>query len=300
MTWTADDLIASAKRRGVIPTAQVTWQTADFLAVADEEMLSYAVPLLQRLRQDFYIQQDDYTLAQSGSSSTPAYYRLPDRALGNTTRSVMCYDAGGNPLSLPQLVLEDMSLSTWGYFLNGSLVGYVNRTAYGAPATMRISYYLRPSRLTLVANVAKVLSFDTVAKTVTLDQLPAGYTGNGYWDIIRAAPIFETLTWDAAGALNGSTISFLDKLPLELQAGDWVTLAEVTPVPQLPPEMHPLLAQRLAVKFLEAQGDPQELQAAMAILDRMEKDITHLLTPRMQGEPKKLIPRDGVWRRWRR
>jgi hypothetical protein len=299
MAWTADDLIASAKRRGAIPTAQVTWQTQDFLSMADEEILGYLVPLINRMREEYYLQQDDFPIPGT-TSPEGVFFRIPDRALAGTTRDIMVLDTNGIFMDLPRLTVDDLTMSSWGYYVQGGLIGYINRSNFNSPVTLRMTYFLRPSRLALAASVAKVLSFNPATQTVVLDAAPAGYAGNLSWDIIRAGPNYEMLTWDEPGALAGTTITFSGTLPTELAVGDWVAIPGISPVPQLPVEMHPLLAQRLAVKFLEAQGESEQLQAAAAVAARMEKDVETLLSPRMAGEPRKVMPRDGVWRRWRR
>ncbi len=299
MAYTADDLITSAKRRAAIPTASATWDSTAFLAVADEEVLTYCVPIVQRVREDYYLQQDEYSPLQN-SSGNIQYFRIPDRALGGTSRDVSVYDSNQNPIDIPRIMVDDLAMASWGYFALGANVGYINRTALTSPSKLIITYYLRPSALTLQANVAKVASFDANAKTVTLATTPAGYAGNTSWDIIRGTPNFEMLTFDEPGTLAAGVITFTATLPTDLAVGDWVALPGVTPVPQIPAEMHPLLAQRLAVKFLEAQGESEEFQRAAAVAARMEVDVTNLLTPRFAGEPRKLIPRDNIWRRWRR
>jgi hypothetical protein len=299
MAWTADDLIASAKRRGAIPTAQVTWQTQDFLSMADEEILGYCVPLINRMREEYYLQQDDFVIPGSPPVGG-TFFRIPDRALAGSTRDIMVLDTSGIFMDLPRLTVDDLTMSSWGYYVQGGLIGYVNRSNFNSPVTLRMTYFLRPSALTLKANVAKVAAFDPVAKTITLDGTPSGYAGNYSWDIIKAGPNYEMLTWDEPGVLAAGIISFSGSLPAELAIGDWVALAGITPVPQLPVEMHPLLAQRLAVKFLEAQGESEQLNAAAMVAGRMEKDVETLFSPRMAGEPRKVMPRDGVWRRWRR
>ena len=300
MAWTADDLIASAKRRGAIPTAQVTWQTQDFLSVADEEILGYCVPLINRMREEYYLVQEDFQIPGTPPADG-TFFRIPDRALAGTTRDIVVLDTSGIFMDLPRLTVDDLTMSSWGYYVQGGLIAYINRSNFNSPVTLRMTYFLRPSSLALKANVAKVKAFNPALQTVQLDQIPAGYVpSNLSWDVIRAGPNYEMLTWDEPGVLAGDTITFSGTLPMELAIGDWVTLPGVTPVPQLPVEMHPLLAQRLAVKFLEAQGESEQLQAAAAVAARMEKDVETLLSPRMAGEPRKIIPRDGVWRRWRR
>jgi hypothetical protein len=56
-TGTVNDLIESASRRGNIPNSQMTYLTTDFLAIANEELLAFCLPILHARREDYYLDE---------------------------------------------------------------------------------------------------------------------------------------------------------------------------------------------------------------------------------------------------
>lgn len=290
MAWTSDDLIASAKRRGVIPIAQATWQNADFLAVADEEIQGYILPLVRRVREDFYAQASDFSIADG------ADYRIPYRAVGGVLRDVHLLDSSGDVVHPPRITMDDLDDAAWGVYFFGNVVRFVNDGQVDS-VTLRMIYYVRPSRLVLLAAAGVVQSFNVTAKTITLVSAPAAFTGGTSWDIVRARPGFEMLSLDAAGALAGSTITFTAALPADLAVGDYVTIPEQSPVPQIPAELHTLLVERIVLRFCQGQGDTEGAQLSASIMTKMEADMITLISQRMGPLQSKILPTRGLWGR---
>ena len=82
-------------------------------------------------------------------------------------------------------------------------------------------------------------------------------------------------------------------IPVRLTTGDWVCFPETSPYPNLPTELHPVLAQRAAVYILEAMGDAENLGAARGKLAQMEKSVQKILDDRVEGAPRKVKNRHG-------
>lgn len=292
--YLSDDLIRAAKRRGFIPTAQGAYTNADFLAAADEEIRSYILPLIRRTQEDYSLQQQDYTVTQG------AQYRIPYRAVMSTLRGVYPLDAQGNIIPCPRVDPDDLADVAWGLYILGNVVFLLNSTGWANPAKLRALYFIRPSSLVLASGAAQVTDFDADTKTITISTPPAGYAGNTSWDIVRGRPGFELLGFDLPGALLGSTLTMGGPLPSDLALGDWVCLPEQTPIPQIPAELHPLLAERVAAAFLRSQGDKEGYAASKAEQSRLEADALVLLSQRIGGEVRKVINRGGLFRRQRR
>jgi len=77
----------------------------------------------------------------------------------------------------------------------------------------------------------------------------------------------------------------------EITVGDYVTIKEETIVPNIPTELHPILAQRVAIACLEAMGDEQNKQSAERKLAAMEKDANTFLDNRVEGAVQKIKSR---------
>jgi hypothetical protein len=290
LAWTSDDLIASAKRRGVIPIAQATWQNADFLAVADEEISGYVLPLIRRVREDYYAQESDFTYTDG------AEYRIPYRAAGGVLRSVHFLSASGDVIDVPRVTLDDLEDSRWGVYFFGNVIRVINEIRSDL-ATLRMIYYLRPSQLVLTAAAGHVASFNAVAKTIELTAAPAAFAGGTSWDIVRGRPGFEMLAFDAAGTLAGTTLTFTGALPTDLAVGDYVCIPEQTPFPQIPAELHTLLVERMILRFCQGQGATEDAQLSASILTRLETDLLSLINQRMGPKQKKILPIRGLWGR---
>jgi hypothetical protein len=70
--------------------------------------------------------------------------------------------------------------------------------------------------------------------------------------------------------------------------GQYLTVAEETVVPNIPTELHPILAQRVAVACLEAMGDEQNKQSAERKLAQMELNGMTLIDNRTEGSQQKI------------
>jgi hypothetical protein len=290
VAWTSDDLIASAKRRGVIPIAQATWSDADLLAVADEEIQGYVIPMVRRVREDYQLYSKDFVVTSG------AEYRIPYRASGGALRDVHGLDASSNVVRIPRITLDDLGDSRWGLYFFGNVIRLVNDTRSDI-STLRMIYYVRPSRLVPVASARPVLNFNPTAKTITLATAPASFSGHTTWDIVRGRPGFELLTFDEPGTIAGVTITFSGALPTDLQIGDYVCIPEETPFPQIPDVTHSLLVERIVLRFCQGQGDTEGAQLSAAMLARMEEDVVSMLNQRLGPSQKRIMPVKGLWGR---
>lgn len=285
-----DALLASIRRRARLPIASALGaQDSDLLAMCDEETDHYIVPLVLQKREDYWLTTEDIAVAPGAS------YRIPYRAIGARLREVSFLDSQSQITDPPRIPIDDLEGRDYGFYLQGSEFVFANPLdSSSLPVSVRFWYYLRPNRLVLAAAAATIASLDRAARTVTLASVPSGYAGRTSFDLLRARPSFDTLAWDATGTLSGSTVTFASDLPADLAVGDYVCLPEQTPVPQMPPELHPLLAQRVACKWLEV-NDPQGYETAAAELQRMEGTLAVLIGSRVEGEPQGIVRSNALW-----
>lgn len=126
-----------------------------------------------------------------------------------------------------------------------------------------------------------------------LDVIQA--TGSGIPDIFATTSIYDMVQnispnkiihYDIPINFQNQTIfiiSFPADLVPELVVGSYITPAEETIVPNIPTELHPILAQRVAVACLEAMGDEQNKQSAERKLKQMEDNSMTFLDNRVEG-----------------
>jgi hypothetical protein len=89
-------------------------------------------------------------------------------------------------------------------------------------------------------------------------------------------------------------------LPADFKVGDYISLAGECFIPQVPDEMHPILAQMVVTKIMEAIGDTDGFQIAQAKLQEMLKLIDNLIDDRTEGNPLKAYNKTSPLRLSRR
>lgn len=79
-----------------------------------------------------------------------------------------------------------------------------------------------------------------------------------------------------------------------IQVGDYVCLANECIIPQIPPDLHNVLAERTAARILAALGDTEGLQVSNAKLQEIEVRQGTLLDNRVEGAPQKVLARHSL------
>lgn len=297
---TATYLLASLKRRGMLPSSSDTLADSDFLEFGTEELRTYVMDLLVNSNEEYAVKRHAVTV-----TANTAEYFVPPRATAGALRSVeLLVDDEYVPLDRIEPDRANLYGSSTGeptaYYLEGNYVVMVPTPS--ASGTARFKYYQRPNRLVATSEAGQVQSINTGTNTVTLtDSAPVAFTTSERFDFIKGTSGFDSLGIDhVATNVSGVDITF-SSLPTGLAVGDFVALAEQSPIPQVPVELHPLLSQRIVVRALEALGDKAGAQAADKTCEGMKDVARSLLAPRVSGSPRKIIHYNGPgWGRRRR
>lgn len=299
--YTTTDLIASIKRRAMIPTSQTTFQTADFLALADEELQLGLLPMLRKVREEFYVTNDDQSLV----SGTDAY-SIPERASGLILRDVLyttdtTVTTSSRFYRIPRIEPDgEAAISDLAYYFQDNKVMLVPTPTI--TGTLRLKYFRRPNNLIAVSDAALIASVSSTT-LVSVSAAPTAIPTGTSCDVIKATGGFDLLGKDTTVSYNPSpadTTWTFGTGVTGMSAGDYVCAAGDTCVPQIPFEFQGILAQRVAVKCLEALGDREGMSVAQAKLMEMEKNAFDLITPRDHGTPRKAVapfyPASSWWR----
>lgn len=298
-TYIVDNLVNSLKLRGLPPSSQQTFTLDGFIQVLSEEMMTNIVPLLDSVSEEYFV--TNFDIAFNPNVST---YAIPPRAVGGKLRDVVFVDTDGNEINLPRLRPEDIKSRTvfiryqpapWGFYLKDNSVvlflGQTPNTQAGYPF-LRLKFIRRPNILTAAANAAQITGI--VGNIVTVTAVPSLFTTANTYDIIKGDQAFTSRGDDLAiTTILGTTITFA-ALPSSVAIGDWVALANYSPIPQIPVEAHLLLAQYGAAKVLEAMGDMSGMSAALGKAEQMKQQFLMIITPRVEGSVIKLVSRSGI------
>lgn len=308
---TSSELIRSIKRRAMIPSDQNTFTDEDFLEMLNEEIQYFGVPHLLRTHEEYLLVSQDFAL--DGSTTK---YDIPYRALGNKLREVSYVtnvsgltgqNTGEQIYELSRISVDDLpdfnnystSRYAQAFYVENNKIALLGELPV-TNAVLRMHFYLRPNTFVLESRAGLIQSIDTVNGVVTVEEFPDAFASSPKMDFVKHQSPNIILKFDAAPtAVDATTrtITFnATDLPSDLQVGDYLNVAQETVVPQLPVELHAILAQRVAVAALEALGDQEGLASAMRRLEMMEKSSNDIIDNRVEGAPEKITNRHGTLR----
>lgn len=293
MAYTTDLLVAAIKLRGMIPTAAgKTFTPEDFLSLASDEMRSVIVPAILSVRQDYYLWKQDFAPVQDPADPTGRTlgpFQMPYRAIGTDPKLVQLLDSSGRPTEIGRVQIEDLPYCGFGhYFVNNKISVATNAGA--AWSAVRVWYFLRTNALVTTDRVAAVTGFNLTAKTATVAAVPTAWgAGPVSLDIVKYRPGFDTLAFDAAASIAGTTLTFSAALPADLAVGDQLSLSDESAVVQVPVEFQACLAQAVVCRCLEAIGDREGLAAADVKFQKMMAGAVKLIMNRDAGNPTTIL-----------
>lgn len=276
--------------------------------MADEELQIGIVPLVMRTREEYFVSYMDTTI-----TGTELGFDLPTRAIGGVLREVTIIQNPGsqdtpNERKIAQLPADDASynnnfnnfLGIQAFYLrNNQVILSPNASAFGGGILLRQYYFLRPNKLVQVNQTAQITAVNGNVATVSSIPLNFANYASGIFtftsDVIKSSPGFSLLDMDDTLTCNTTNLTITFPNPLSsygnngINVGDYICNSGESPIPQIPVELHTLLAQRTAVKILESLGDEKNLPAAQRKLTEMENNITGLISQRVQGNVKKIV-----------
>lgn len=308
--YTTTGLLADIKRKAFVPISQITFDDAALLSIADEEMQVGIVPMVMRTREEYFVSAKEYTV-----QGNTREFEIPERAIGAKLRDVTIIANPGtsdgvvNERSLPEINAEDAVwnntynnfLSLQSFFLRNNYVVLSPSATSFQGQQLKLYYFKRPSKLIQTTECSKITGI-TGSNTCTVNIVPTNFGTGGTIsitaDIVKATPPFQILQMDITVSLDTNTniATFSESLSdLGISNGDYICLANESPIPLIPVELHSLLAQRAAVKILSSLGDDKNFKVAQNRLEEMEKNILELISNRVEGANRKVVNNFSVF-----
>lgn len=303
---TGDKMILSVRKRTFVPDDTSIFTDSDILEIIDEEMNVQVLEKLQTLHGDNLTVTVDIPRNEEGA------YKMPDRALGNKLRDVQML-IGRELYELAQISVGALSDYSNGNYAEYDMdLFYIenNKIKIVSPDRgydfIRMRFYIRPNVLTKLeeAGIINDIIIDENADTLTLSlsQIGKNFASTKLYDLVGCKSPNKIGAYGLqaqtliTSSNNGSIVFKLSEVKdyQDIVLGDFVTLEGETPVPNIPTEMHPLLAQAAAINILESLGDTEALQNANARMDKMSRSVQTLIDNRVELSPKKIRPRNGV------
>jgi len=289
--YTTTDLVNSLKRRISIPTSQATYTDQELVDFLNDEFEGTIVPLISSIREDFFISSTDFTVTNSTSS-----FAIPSNAVGQRLRDIVLVDnAGGNEhlTNLPRLSLEQISsvsgIGVSGFYLEGNTVKLY--PVEGWDDTLRMYYFKRPNKLVLVNKTGKISSI--AGDVVTLESVPSSWTTATIVNVITPDQPFSATENLTISLISGNDVTLSSTTGLA--AGDYVAVQGESPIAQMPSEANQLLMQAVKVEVSDAMGDEEMIISAKAKYKQLQIHLMKALTPRVDGQVKKVVSRNNVF-----
>lgn len=288
-------LLDQTKTRGFIPVGSGL-SSVDLLAVLTQQLRNYIPAFLKDLR-------EEYLIAKLSIVVTGATIPVPARAVGSALRTVKWTCSDGSLRQLPRTEPERIddyastSNEPQAYYFEGGNLILVPAVTSG---TVQVAYQQRPGKLVLPSSCCRVSVVG--GSTVTVEARPNAFasTAAAAVDVVSGSPNFEAYALNVSGANWTTPTSLVLTLTAAQLAkaavGDYVCLATETCIPQLPPELHDLLAQAAAAQIAADTGSKRK-GAIDDALTKLEKQLRTTLSPRTDGSTRAIVNRSSIGRR---
>jgi hypothetical protein len=306
VAWTSDDLVSDIRLRCRIPDGDSVASDAELRRVADDQISTVFTPLLRQSAEEYGVKTTDTAILDS----TTQLYRIPSRATAGNLRDVLLVD-GDTARSLPRIPLEeadryhDAGSAYWAqgvaFCVQADHVRLLPRTQ-DTSLTLRIRWYLRPSKLIAVSAADVVDSIGTPG--TVFDRTGANILTGATVDVIQANPNFDALTVDDTATIATDTVT-LTNGATDVAVGDYLCPAGQSPIVQLPAEAHPVLTTACEAVVWQMLGETRASASATLRLRGPNgmggelADLRKLLTPRVDGQEPRVINRYSFLRRGR-
>lgn len=300
------ELLGMVRSRAMVPPDSPMHPDARLLAMADDAVSLYLVPLLLRAREEHLNARADVPMV-AGTSA----HRVPTLAAGGALRLVSLVDAQGvasPPLTrLEPEQVHGLSTTTSGtpgaFYMDGNRLVLLPTPDASAAALyrLRLVYHRQPNRLCLpdgampTVDVAEPLDGMT---TLPVTQGASLFAPGDYVDVVQGVPPFDTL---AEGALViavdtvAGTVT-VDTTINDAQPGDYVCPSGLAPVLQLPAALHALVALKVAEGVARTGGDAQLANGLAQERKEAEAGAVTVVTPRTPGHARHIRNGMAKWR----
>ena len=310
--WTTTDLLAEVRRLAMLPASSTTAATdTDVLAALDGEIQTRMVPLLLRVNEEFLVKKLTFPIY-----SGYAEYQIWHVAIASRLRDVAVVN-GQTRYHLPRLRPEtrdryttSMTGQPSGFIVDAGQIILMPTPNFNG--TLETDVYVRPGKLVATTSARQLtnvtdgnnylgstttgrtqlqwsgaIDFSTTTNSSKLVDVYSGlspvYQPGFYEPYASAGGAVTSIDVATAGTFGSSYFS-----ASRYNIGDWISKTGESAVANIPQELQPVLCQRVAARMLRTLGYVTEAGAADSVAREMEEAAILMLTPRTDGNPKRL------------
>lgn len=287
MDLTTSSLLDDLKLAGSFPDGM--FADADYISFLNTGFFSEIVPFIMRHREEFFVTFTDYSYSNS--------IAIPSDAISQKLRDVIRVDSSGNFLgNIPRLTLEEMTgynrsyTEPVGFYLEDNSIKFYPTDSISD--TIRVYYFQRPNKMELESNCMELTSISGADASGTV---PSTWTTNTEISVVSKTQPYtvdDTYTISAvdtsAGTITLSSSGFAE--------GDFICPVGYTAIPKIPLELRDCLIQAGIVNALVSLKDASGLKMARDEFYIALENASGLISPRVEGEVKKIVNNSGVFR----
>jgi len=146
---------------------------------------------------------------------------------------------------------------------------------------------------------SSAITLDTM-QGIEFDAVPSNITNSSLIDFLKKKGGHRTYTFDiklGRNVVSANIIKFKPSdIPADFEQEDYICSQFECIIPQIPSDLHSLLAERTVARILEAQGDMAGMQVANAKIGDMEARQATMMQNRAEGSPRKVFNRNSLLR----
>lgn len=192
-----------------------------------------------------------------------------------------------------------------------NLATAINTASLGTATSTSTVVSVRYSDLSTTFTASATITVQTT-QGIEFDQVPstwldpdtnvtsALFVDGSEIDFLQTKPGHRTRGFDITiptGGISGTIINFTDDdVPSTFLVGDYICMSHECIIPQIPPDLHNVLAERTGARMLASIGDQAGLQNSMLKLQEIDQRQNVLLDNRSESNPTKLIGRKSLLR----
>lgn len=268
------------------------------LDLCNDSLRSYVVPLVNSLREEFWVGKEDITLTTDANGAVT----VPD-SFASTLRTV-AWNNGGVLTPLTRIEPENSfqylavgGSQPAGFELRGYTLVVLPKVS---GITLHLAAVMRPPQMVSVDDAAEVAS--QAGPVLTLESVPLDWqsTAPTEVDLVSGASPFSVIDTFGVVSLDSALGELtLDETPV-LGASTWAADVGGSPFANVPVELYPLLEVDVVATLYQALGD-KRLKGILERKKELEGLVQRSMGPRTQGNARVIVnPSAPGMRSWRR
>lgn len=287
MDLKTSSLIEDIKRSGSLPDGM--FSDTDYIAFLNDAMTSDIIPFMMKHREEFFVVAQDQSYSNTIS--------IPSRAIGQKLRDIVTIDGSGNFIrNLPRLSLESISQGNYsyvGFYLEGNDIKF--NPANVLSDNIRIYYFKRPNALIHEDNCALVTAINGFELIVS--AIPDSFAEDDVLDVPSNDQPYTITSGSIITDINTEDLIITVDDVTGISVGSYLCPINYSVYPQIPIELKEILIQSAIVKTMVSLKDRDGAKMARDQLGYALDNASGLITPRVEGEVKKVVNNNGLFNR---